>query len=444
MLALLPKRLAAFVASPFFTGSFTYLMGSVLNSLLPLLATPILTRHLLPEDFGIVGTATALTQILVIFAGMGAYGLFARSYFDDDPVSLRRLVSTGTWFSLAVTAALLGIVWIFGELLGHWKAFPASWLPLVIFITFTTVIQNNYLAITQARAEPFRYIAIQTIGATVNVGLSLFFVVAWQMNWQGRLWALAVAQGLVAAACLYGLIRRLGLLTPSFDSASCRQLMSFGLPLAPHAIGGWIMMMGPRFYLDHFVSVGETGLYTVAFNLTSPLALLLGSANNALMPALYKQLSDKEGCNKMRLCRMFLAVAIALPLFAIACAAGVRLVLPWIVGERFHAASNYIAWMTLTYAVQGIYFIFGNFVVYSRRTSLMTWRADFSGGLVLLIACPLLIRLNGPIGAAQASFVAIAASTLGCVAAARMAYPMPWGAALRSLFPTDTGKKAAT
>ena len=100
--------------------------------------------------------------------------------------------------------------------------------------------------------------------------------------------------------------------------------------------------------------------------------------------------------------------------------------------------------MALTYAVQGIYYIFGNFVIYSKRTSLMTWRADFLGGVVLAFACPVLIRLNGPIGAAQASFVAVAASTLGCIAAARVAYPMPWAATFRSLFATDTGKKTAT
>ena len=47
--------------------------------------------------------------------------------------------------------------------------------------------------------------------------------------------------------------------------------------------------------------------------------------------------------------------------------------------------------------MQGVYFIFGNFVIYSKKTSLMTWRADFLGGIATIILCPLIIKLNGPI-----------------------------------------------
>ena len=89
--------------------------------------------------------------------------------------------------------------------------------------------------------------------------------------------------------------------------------------------------------------------------------------------------------------------------------------------------------MALTYAVQGIYFIFGNFVVYAKKTSLMTWRADFLGGIALAVFCPVLIRLNGPIGAAQATCLAFTVSALGGFTAARKAFPMPWGTALKSL-----------
>ena len=107
--------------------------------------------------------------------------------------------------------------------------------------------------------------------------------------------------------------------------------------------------------------------------------------------------------------------------------------LPLFVGDRFYGAADYVTWMALTYAVQGVYFIFGNFVVYSKKTSLMTWRADFLGGLVLLIACPILSRWNGPVGAAQATCLAFAASAIGCITAAQKAHPMPWGSAMASL-----------
>ena len=433
---LFSKRLATVFQSPFFRGSFTYLSGSVLNSALPLLVVPVLTRYLSPSDYGFVATASVLTQILVVFIGLNAYGLVARSHFDDDSAGLRKLVSTCVLLSLAMTALLLALSFLLGGPVARLTQFPAAWLPGVILIALATVFQGVYLGLVQARSEPLRYILIQTIGGVLNLGLSLLLVVQFSMDWRGRMWAQILSLAAVALFCLHGLIFRLGLLRPTFHRSASRQLMAFGVPLIPHVIGGWVMTMAARLFLNNMASVSDTGLYGLAFNLTSPLALLLGAAHNAYIPVLYQYLSGKDGCDKVRLCRILLSVTAALPILAFACAVAVRWVLPWIVGPRFYGAAGFVAWMTLTYAVQGIYFIFGTFVVYSKRTSLMTWRADFLGGAVLLIACPLLIRLNGPLGAAQAVCLAFAASTLGCITAAQQACPMPWGQALRSFLPT--------
>jgi O-antigen/teichoic acid export membrane protein len=110
-----------------------------------------------------------------------------------------------------------------------------------------------------------------------------------------------------------------------------------------------------------------------------------------------------------------------------------RLFLPLLVGAKFYRASGYILWLSLAAAAQGVYFIFGNFVVFSKRTALMAWRTDVLGGVALFVTTPVLIWLNGPVGAAQATFVAFAVSCAGCIAASRRAYPMPWGDALASL-----------
>ena len=427
-----PKPIAAFFASPFFKGSFTYLLGSMLNSVLPLALMPVLTRHLSPTDYGIVATATVITQILVVFIGVNAYGLLARCHFDDHAGDLRNLLSTAMSLSLGVAAVFLVLSLAFGAQLARLTEFPAAWLGAVLFIALATVIQNNYLSLLQARSEPRRYISIQTVGGVLNLGIAVLLVVQWHMDWKGRMWALIASQGVIAMICLHGLTFRLQLLRPRFVHDSYRQLAAFGIPLIPHVIGGWVMMMAARLYLNNMASVADTGLYSVAFNLTSPLVMVVGAANNASIPILFAQLSSKESWDRVRLCRILLLISASLPLLAVLCTLALRWVLPVIVGPRFHGAADYVLWMTLTYAVQGIYFIFGTFVVYSKKTSLMTWRADFLGGIVLLLACPLLIRWNGPVGAAQAVCLAFTASTIGCITAAQRACPMPWRQALLS------------
>ena len=80
---------------PFVRTSSVYLFGSIANALLPLALLPILTRYLTPQDYGFVATATVLVQIFAVFQGVNAYGLIARTHFDESkekvkPVSQRR------------------------------------------------------------------------------------------------------------------------------------------------------------------------------------------------------------------------------------------------------------------------------------------------------------------------------------------------------------------
>jgi O-antigen/teichoic acid export membrane protein len=210
-------------------------------------------------------------------------------------------------------------------------------------------------------------------------------------------------------------------------------LLSFGIPLIPHFIGGWVMTMVARLYLNSLATVADTGLYSVGFNIASPIALLVGAANQAYVPALFSVLSNQETLNKLRLARILLVGAALLPVLAICYGVAVALFVPLLVGPRFYGASEYVLWLGLGFAIQGIYFIFGNFVVYSKRTSLMSWRADFLGGIVMMIACPILIQINGPLGAAQATALAFTVSCIGCFAASRIAFPMPWKEAFLSL-----------
>lgn len=408
-------------------------MGSVINSALPMLLLPVLTRYLTPTDYGIVATSTVLVQIFTVILGLNAFGLISRSHFDNDPQAQQRLVSTSILLAVILSGALWMLILPSSNLLENATKFPASWTSVLILIALVSTIQMTYLGLIQARQEPRRYVWLQIISTTLNLLLSVFLVVALGMDWRGRMLALIISGVVIAVISLYGLISRLDLLRFSFDKSSLRSLLSFGIPLIPHFIGGWVMTMVARLYLNHLATVADTGLYSVAFNIASPIALLVGAANQAYVPALFSKLSDPATLNKLRLARILLLGVAALPVLAVIYSAAAYWFLPLLVGPRFHGAVAYVFWLGLGFAIQGIYFIFGNFVVFSKRTSLMSWRADFLGGFAMLIACPVLIYFNGPIGAAQATALAFAVSCVGCFTASRIAYPMPWREALSSL-----------
>jgi O-antigen/teichoic acid export membrane protein len=387
-----------------------------------------------------MATSVRLVQVTVMAIGLSTSGLIIQSQFTDDFETRKNLLSTNVLIASMLAVALVIVTVAGGDLVEGFTEFPANWTPLLIAVALGLVVQQFYLAILQSRNEAKSFVGIQILGNFLNLSVAVALVVGVGMDWRGRIIATAFAGGVVAAICLHGLIVRLGLLRGIFDGAALKSLLHFGVPLIPHVAGGFAMTMGPRLYLNNMAAVADTGLFGVAYNLASPIALVVGAANQAYLPALFSKLAGVQTAARVRLARILVIGAITMPVLAVVYAMGARWILPWIVGPRFLGVADYMVWLALAFAMQGVYFVFANFVVFSRKTPLLSWRGDFAGGLAVLVGCPMLIHLNGPIGAAQATLLGFSVSCLGAFIASRKAFPMPWAEALRSLLKNRAGE----
>jgi O-antigen/teichoic acid export membrane protein len=401
---------------------------------------PVLTRYLTPTDYGLVATSVVLVQVAVTVIGLNTSGLIIQSQFTDDFETRKSLLSTNVLVASMLAVALVIVTTASGGLVERFTEFPANWTPLLIAVAFGLVVQQFYLAILQSRNEAKSFVGIQILGNFLNLSMAVALVVGVGMDWRGRIVATVFAGGVVAAICLHGLIVRLGLLRGVLDAAALKSILHFGVPLIPHVAGGFAMTMGPRLYLNNMAAVADTGLFGVAYNLASPIALVVGAANQAYLPALFSKLAGVQTAARVRLARILVIGAITMPVLAVVYAMGARWILPWMVGPRFLGVADYMVWLALAFAMQGVYFVFANFVVFSRKTPLLSWRGDFAGGLAVLVGCPVLINLNGPVGAAQATLLGFSVSCLGAFIASRKAFPMPWAEALRSLLKNRAGE----
>jgi len=419
--------------SGFIGSSGIYLFGSVANSLLPLALVPIFTRYLTPEDYGLNATALILMNFFVIGQGLNSYGLVTRNYFDQDSLGLVGLVSTTVWYAVVSSIVLLLCLPLgLGSLIARVSEFPSEWLWAVVVLGLFMVLQNTYRVLLQARREPWHFVFNQTLVTIVSSGVGLWLVVGQGWDWRGRLIGLLLGGCIVSFACLYGLKFRLRLLTFSFSAKYFRAILHFGVPLIPHILGGWVMTMSSRIFLNKMASVADAGFFSLAFSLVAPLIMLIGSVQKTYQPWLFQKLANPGSFDPLKLCRSLIIACCLIMLGGVGFGVLGVLVLPYIAGPNFVLAGPYIFWLSLATAFSGVYFVFGSFVIFSKRTSLMAWRADFLGGLVVLVACPLMILAIGPIGAAIANCLGFAATTIGCISAARIAYPMPWGKALKS------------
>ena len=102
---------------------------------------------------------------------------------------------------------------------------------------------------------------------------------------------------------------------------------------------------------------------------------------------------------------------------------------PWLlaflVGPAFKASYVYILWIALGFAFTGMYFMVVNYIFYAEKTHYLAI-ASISMSLLNVFLNYIFIKLNGPIGAAQATTITSFCTFLLVWYLSSKVYNMPW------------------
>lgn len=409
---------------PLLQSAFVYTLTSAINSAIPFLLMPVLTRYLTPTDYGIVAMFGVLLSFVAPFTGLSINGAIARQYYDRDEVDMPRYV-TNCLLILLSSTIIVGIIFYFlAEPISKISSFPMQWMWAVIVVSAAQFINQVNLTLWQVQVKPFSYGIYQISQTVLNLGFTLWFVVGLGMNWQGRIQAQVIAFVSFAIFGLY-LLYRNGWIKLRIDKGYIQNALNFGVPLIPHALSGTIKTMVDRVMITSMVSVASTGLYSVGFQIGMIIGILEDAFNKAYVPWLFERLKRDQYSEKIMIVKLtyaYFAVIICLAL-----ALGV--IAPWFlsffVGSQFVGSGQYVLWIAVGFAFDGMYKMVVNYIFYVRKTYILAW-VTFSTAIVSIVINYFAIKYLGAIGAAYTyALMGFVTFLLVWLLSSRV-YPMPW------------------
>jgi len=404
--------------------SAIYTLSSAINSAIPFFMLPVLTRYLTPTDYGIVSMMTVLVGIASPFIGLNIHGAISVKYFEAPSSEIPRYIGNCFLLLLFSTAAVGCIFWVLGDWISVLTAFPRRWLPAILIISVCQFVILVLLTLWQVRDNPVRYGVFQFFQSILNVGLTVLLVVGLHLNWEGRVEA-QVLSVLVCAAAAFVILRVNGWIRFSHNKSDMGDALRFGVPLIPHALGGMLITQTDRMFITNMVSVADTGVYTVGFQIAMIIELLASSFNRAYAPWLYKRLTDGGAAAKRTIVKFTYVYFAAILILAIGLSLVVPRFLSFFVGKDFAGAGKYTSWIAIGFAFSGMYYMVANYVFYARATHILAV-VTFVTALINVLLNYVLISMNGAVGAAQASALALFLSfVLTWILSARV-YAMPW------------------
>ena len=407
-----PKGLRRALAQlgPLFRRGGVFLASNVANRAVPFLLLPVLTRYLSPADFGVVAMYTVALNLAVPLIGLSTESAVARQYFERDTLDFPRYVGNCLYIMGATVLLLAAVFAVAGPYLAAALAIPVPWLWTILLLAAAKFLTVLMLVLWQVQGRPLPYAALAGIQTLLAAGLSVWLIVGEGMDWRGRVLGDLVAYGLTALAAV-ALLARGRMVRGGPERSYLTHALKFGGGLLPHMYGALLIVATDRFFVTHMIGVDATGVFAAGAQIGMIIGVLEHSFNQAWVPWIYERLKRRDPADPARIRKITRAYNVGIVLIAL----GLAAIAPWFVdfflGSAFAGAAGFILWFALGNAFSGMYKMVVNQIFYANRTHILGL-ITLATGLLNVALNYVLILLNGAVGAAQGTALALLFSYL--------------------------------
>lgn len=408
--------------------SFIFLLPTITSSLFFFISTPIFTRILNKEDYGVL----ALAQVYAIFlSGLANFGMTAayeRNYFQfrNNPKETAQLLYSSLLFVSVNCILFASITYIFrgsiskiiigadgyGDLL--------FWSCCALFLTNISYYYLSYFT----NSERAKDVVFYTIGGSIiNLSFSLFMVAYLRIGVIGIVFAQLCSGALISCMLSYKFAK---MLKPSLSKKIFIESLKISYPLTPKVLFSVIDTQFDKYMVARLASIGGAGIYSVGQKIASSVFTYMNSIENVFSPQVYKRMfkgSDSKGSDSIgKYLTPFAYISIFLALIvAIFSEEIVSILTP----APYHGAKDIIAILAMYYGLMFFGKINSRQLIFMKKTHVTS--------LLLMIRIGINIGLNilfitkwGAIGAAWGVFVAGLISNLNFFFVSHHYYEIKW------------------
>ncbi|ROP60489.1 lipopolysaccharide biosynthesis protein [Curtobacterium sp. PhB115] len=244
------------------------------------LISPVLAHLMPPAEFGVLASAIALYQALVVLAvaGIDQASVLQRAE-DGDDRRARGLLAVGMVTASVVTVIALSTIPLWGDAAGFVGAHPLL-LVAVLWTGPAAIVQISLaLLVAQDRIKVFAVTSLlSSIGGSI-IGLGLLTLV--HADATTYAWGGVVAQGV---AMVIGIAATRPRLAGLFDRKTTARAFRLGIPIALGNLSYFVLNAGDRVVVQRLLGPEEVARYQIAYVVGSAVILLLTFTNQAWAP----------------------------------------------------------------------------------------------------------------------------------------------------------------
>lgn len=280
--------------SPAAKASFWFVVSSVALKGISFITTPIFTRLLTTEDYGISTVFTTWEGVISIFATLslagGVYNVAMTKYEDDVDTVTSSFIGLTAVSSVLVYSVCIGVNVLFPQLfeLNNW------YLGFMWLQTFANAVTTFWLMRKRFTYDYKKVIAYTFSNAILSPIVAIICV---KLVTENKAIAKVIGSGVWGI--LIGIIIMFMLIFKGkklYHKEYWKYALKFNIPLLPHYLSQVMLNSTDKLMLDSMISAASAGLYNIAHSITGVVHLITQAINSSLIP--YTLQAIKKGTVK--------------------------------------------------------------------------------------------------------------------------------------------------
>ena len=313
-----------------------YGFGSALTAAGGFLLIPLYTHSLTPDQYGILELLNRVIDVVIMLSFLGTRQAFMRFYFDsEDKTSRQAVTGTTLVFSVLMCIALelflipLLLVAPQADTVDRFQvlvAFAAGWIPMEVIILLG-------MAVLQVKLKSTVYVAVSVARLVVFIGLIYVMLYIMKQGIVGVVLAQLIISGVIGGGFLWMIWRDTRF---RVDRGILKALLAFGLPYLPAGMFMYVISNSDRYALGYFASLGDVGIYALAYKLGSvAVALFMVPFQKVWAPFIFSVCRDEDGPE--RIGRAFVVFTAITAYLALGISVLTPYILPWIADPAYQS-----------------------------------------------------------------------------------------------------------
>ena len=314
---------------------------------------PIYTRIFSPSDYGIMDVLGAVTTMIGIFIIMRFTAAQTFYFFDTEDKRDRCLtLSTSLIYRIFVSFIVCTMLFFFAKpfskyVLGNTDY--AVYLKIVALATPFSVVNTLFINIQRMTFSKWKYLFLTIGSGLFGTLLAIYLVVI------KRVGLIGVFQAKLYGAIFFtfvGFFLVKEYLQFSFSFERLKGMLKYGVPLIPSEIAIWVILFADRYFLIHYSSMSDVGLYAVGSRIASLVIFVTGAFRMAWAPFGFAVAKQKDA--RQFYAKVLTYYLMGLSLLCVFCSLFAREILMVLTRPAYYGGSKVVGSLTFSAVGYGV------------------------------------------------------------------------------------------